>query len=359
MASSKSKSSAAKNLAKSMTGKNKATTTNLAEKAAAHWTAEQTEKVTGGKRYPLLPGEAPELLRELGLLNKDASMPADAVRKYGQINHLILQLEPHLKQIAKQHPCVRILDAGSGKSYLSFLLAWAFKARWSGWALSENANDDEGPSGTSEITCEILGVDSNARLMLDAQSRCSRLGYQDSLRFVSGSIAEYLATWEEVHAQQFKAAQKVREAGKALRPHATIALHACDTATDEALALGIKLKSDFIAVAPCCQAELAAAWKEFSQKPAMKEHPMAPVFHAPELRRQIAAENTDALRVLLLRSHGYEVTTTEFITATHTPKNRLILATRRGNYLESAKQEYERLKQHLGGARIQLEALLG
>ena len=67
---------------------------------------------------------------------------------------------------------------------------------------------------------------------------------------------------------------------------------------------------------------------------------------------------TDMFRVLLLRSRGYEVTTTEFVSQAHTPKNRLILATRRGNWLQSAREEFEALKAHLGGISIKLEELL-
>jgi hypothetical protein len=67
---------------------------------------------------------------------------------------------------------------------------------------------------------------------------------------------------------------------------------------------------------------------------------------------------TDALRMLLTRSHGYEVTAKEFVSSAHTPKNRLLYCVRRGNYLETARQEYDRLKHSLGDFSITLETLL-
>ena len=89
-----------------------------------------------------------------------------------------------------------------------------------------------------------------------------------------------------------------------------------------------------------------------------KDHPFAPLFHTPNLRRETAAVITDAMRVLLVRGHGYEVTATEFTGSEHTAKNRLLTCVRRGNYLAQAGEEFQRLKEALAQQSITLEELL-
>src|SRR5690606_35070577 len=116
-----------------------------------------------------------------------------------------------------------------------------------------------------------------------------------------------------------------REAPLPDRLHAVLALHACDTATDDALALGIRRNADVLAVAPCCQAELAQHFRKPGSAPA--DSPLAVILHSPNLRREACAVFTDALRLALVRALGYEATATEFIESSHTPRNRLILAT--------------------------------
>jgi hypothetical protein len=134
-----------------------------------------------------------------------------------------------------------------------------------------------------------------------------------------------------------------------------VGLHACDTATDDALALAFSEKADAVAVAPCCQAELANRWRKLSAE--QFKSAFSVLIQSPELRRDSCSTFTDAMRVLLMRGQGYEVTTTEFVPSAHTPKNRLILAQRRGNYFEPALVEYVQLRNALG-AGIGLEVRL-
>lgn len=110
-----------------------------------------------------------------------------------------------------------------------------------------------------------------------------------------------------------------------------------------------------MAVAPCCQAELARYW---SQLPADGTNPLQPLFQSPNLRREAAATFTDTLRMLLIRARGYEVTATEFVSSTHTPKNRLLMCTRRGRFHRESEQQYTALKTALGHCEITLETLL-
>ena len=289
------------------------------EKANKWWTPERELKVTGGKSLLFKPARDAELLGQIGILNSDASMSADAIRKYLQINHMIAIVLPQLEELKKRHATVHILDCGCGNSYLTFLLAWLFARIWN-------------------HPVAVTGVDSNQKLIDQCKNRATLLNLNDVLNFYSETVQQ----------------AALRLAGE--RIHAVVSLHACDTATDDALGIGLNLQADLILAAPCCQAELAAAWKNL---PKENQHSALKVMiQSPELRRSSAATFTDALRVLLLRGTGYEVTSTEFVPSQHTPKNRLIVAERRGQYLDSALTEYLELKKLLGAKALSLEEKL-
>jgi SAM-dependent methyltransferase len=239
---------------------------------------------------------------------------------------------------------VRILDAGCGSSFLTFLLAWAYQTLW-------------------QHPVWLLGIDTNSKLIAKNRSNAEEMKLSELLAFAESPIAGF--DWQaEVSKQSSRHPEQSEGSAfphspdasdltsKASRPHAVVALHACDTATDDAIALAIKLKSDFIAMAPCCQAELARHWKDLGDK--RIENPLRPAFLNPHLRREIAAHMTDLMRVLVLRGHGYEVTTTEFTMSHATPKNTLILAVRRGSYHLDSQRELAALVQSVGGSGISL-----
>lgn len=292
-------------------------------RARAHWTDERTAKVTGGRGFPILPGPGAGLLRALGLLNRDATMPADAVRKYAQVNHLVLLLEPSILELTRRFPTVHLLDAGCGSSYLTYLLAFCFNERW-------------------RHPAEIVGVDVNAKVIEKCRLRLAS----------AGLVGEACLAKVEFREHSIRDFEWPRET----RPHAVFALHACDTATDEALAFGIRSKSDLLAVAPCCHAELAQHWATLARDHA--PGPLRVVWNAPHLRRDAAATLTDALRTLLVRGCGYEVTPTEFVPSEHTPKNTMLRAVRRGNFHRESLQEYAELRALLGEPHLALERSL-
>ena len=313
--------------------KTRSSATPFEAKAAAHWTEEREAKLIAGKNLFLKPSGAATLLRSIGLLNADASMSSDSVKKFLQINHMLTLIAPHLNDLAERHPTVRVFDACCGTSYLSFAVAWYFEKVLRKPAL-------------------ILGVDRNAGVIETSKKRAGDLGYGAFMHFAVGDVDT--ATWDAKSPEAFGEGAKAKD-GTVARPHLVLALHACDTATDAALAAAIKVKADFIAVAPCCHAELAQKWKTIAASP----HPLAPIFRTPNLRRETAAQMTDAMRLVLLRARGYEVTATEFVPSAHTPKNRLLLAERRANFLAAAEAEFAAMKEALGGQSIALEDMLG
>jgi hypothetical protein len=283
----------------------------LEARAREHWTDERLGQLLGDKRPVISPREGVVLLRALGLARDDASLPPAQVRKYFQINHMVALLGPALRELRARHETIRLLDAGCGRSYLTLLLAWCARHVW-------------------KHPLEVIGIDRDADVILEAQRRAELAELADVVRFEVGDVATCKPT----------------------DVHGVVALHACDTATCDALALGIALEADLIAVAPCCQAELARGWAELAERGA--SGPFAGVWRTPHLRRETAADVTDTMRVELLRAAGYEVHAMEFVPAEHTRKNTLIVATRRGPRDHQARAAYEALRDATGGVDIRL-----
>ncbi len=302
--------------------------TALKIKAQQHWTKDRLTKLTAGKNLPLRPHEAADLLYTCGIMNADASISAHNVSKYLQINHMLQLLLPTLSDLSKRYPQMRLVDLACGNSYLALMLTWFLRHKHNHEAL-------------------IVGIDHNAKVISNSNQRANALGFADSCRFLNMPL-------QNVNAPQLFTAN-VDGADVNQRPHLVLALHACDTASDLALAAAIKAEADHFAIAPCCQAELASAWSKLNVK---ETHPQYPLFKSPNLRRETAAHYTDLMRMLLARAHGYEVTATEFVASEHTNKNRLLLGHRRGRYLKDAQRQYTDLKDAMGGQGIALEALL-
>ena len=166
-------------------------------------------------RRELLPGTSPALLKELHLLTRAGDLNADSLRKLKQVNHLVGLLAPALDDVLGRFGDPVIADCGAGKSYLGFVLYELFLAR----------------AGKGRL----LALESRPELARAGAERAARLGFE-RLRFVEGSI---------------------EGADVPARLHVVTALHACDTATDDALLLAVRHGADHVAVVPCCQAEVA------------------------------------------------------------------------------------------------------
>jgi hypothetical protein len=293
-------------------------------RAQAHWTPARLETLTQGKTLAFLPVEAAPLLRALGLLNADGSLPPTKAAKYFQINHMVAVLGPSLRELMAAERPIRIVDAACGRSYLTLLLAWGFRHRW-GHAV------------------EILGLERNPDLVEESRRRAALVGLDDILRFEVADLSEIDSS--RAILQRFGAAPV----------DAVVALHACDIATDCALRMGLELEATLIAVAPCCHAELAKQWEAIARDEAAPPGAFAPLQRSPHLRREAGATLTDALRGLLLTAAGYGVSTLEFVPSEHTPKNTLLRAMRRRALDLGAWREYLALRDAIGSSGIHLE----
>lgn len=258
----------------------------------------------------LRPEQSPALLQELHLLTRRGQLNADALRKLKQVNHLIRLLEPALDDVYARHPEPRLLDVGSGNSYLGFLLHEVVI----------------GPAGRGEI----VSLEAREEMTHRSRERARKLGHT-RMRFATGAIE----SWTPPE-----------------RLHLVTALHACDTATDDALVLALRHGVDHVAVVPCCQAEVAAQLAAMA-KPPGPAGPAAPMslLHAHAWhRREFGSHLTNVIRALTLEAFGYQVTVTELVGWEHSFKNELILGRRVHAESRRARQELESLLEATGVA---------
>jgi hypothetical protein len=246
----------------------------------------------------LWPGQSVPLLKALHILTRDGALNADSRRKLKQVLHLTSLLRPALDQLfAAKHDPV-LADLGAGKSYLGFILYdLFFRERGHVW-----------------------GVEARDDLIAKSRALAVESGF-DRMDFAAGHIA----------------AAKL-PGGKA---DIVTALHACDTATDEAILFALAHEAKFVALVPCCQAEIARALEE-SKKPERQ------LWRHPIQRREFGAHLTNVLRGLYLEAHGYKVRVTELTGLEHSLKNEFILAERHQLSNSAAKAEFTRLAEQFG-----------
>ncbi len=239
-----------------------------------------------------------ELLQDLHLLTRDGHLNADARRKLKQIRHLVGLLRPALDDVLARHPEPLVVDCGAGKSYLGAMLYELVL----------------GPAGRGTLTA----IEARPELSEQAAKRAARFG-QERFRVATGAIGSFIAPTEPRPADA-----PADAATSAPRPHVVTALHACDTATDDALALAIAQGADHVAVVPCCQAEVARQLEA-----AKGVDPVdAALFAHPLHRRELGSHLTNVIRTLVLQAHGFKVTVTELVGWEHSAKNELILGKR-------------------------------
>jgi hypothetical protein len=266
----------------------------------------------------LLPGQSEALLRELHLVGRDGKLHADTLRKLKQVNHLAQLLAPALADVLARHPRAVLLDAGAGNAYLGFILYELF---------------------LREGEATLWSVETRPELVLRARERAARLGFT-RMRFANAPLEELAGASPPPDGPQ------PSESAIPERLHLVTALHACDTATDDALALAVHRNADHIAVVPCCQAEVAAQLK--ARKDAGQE-PWPLLWAHPLHRREMGAHLTNVVRALALEASGYQVTVTELTGWEHSLKNELILARRVHREHRGAR---ERLRQLLAATGV-------
>lgn len=237
----------------------------------------------------LRPGQSVELLKELHILTREGKLNQDTRRKLKQVYHLVQFIEPLLQEVLDARGDVSLADHGAGKSYLGFILYDLFFKSIS--------------VGT------VIGVEARAELVERSRALAQRLGFE-RMRFLATTVHQALTHPE-------------------LPPTIDVvtALHACDTATDDAIAFGLAKQARFMVLVPCCQAEVASVMRRHKAIN-LSRNPLAELWRHPLHTREFGSQITNVLRCLQLEAHGYEVTVTELVGWEHSMKNELILARR-------------------------------
>ena len=234
------------------------------------------------------PGQSVELLKALHILTRDGKLNQDSRRKLKQVYHLFQFIEPLLQQLACEDHPITLVDHGAGKSYLGFILYDLF---------FKDRNDRS----------HLYSIETRAELVERARGLAQRAGFA-RMSFLPLSVAESI--------------------GSPLLPETVdivTALHACDTATDDAISFALRKQARFIVLVPCCQAEVAATLRRLKGKTLARDV-LSEIWRHPIHTREFGSHLTNVLRCLQLEAHGYQVNVTELVGWEHSMKNELIIA---------------------------------
>lgn len=254
------------------------------------------------------PGQSIELLKELHILTRDGKLNQDSRRKLKQVYHLYNFIEPLLAELLVDNPHMTLADHGAGKSYLGFILYdLFFKTRTGG---------------------HIFGIETRPELVEKSSALAQRLHFQ-RMSFLN------LTVDESIHSSALPA-----------RIDIVTALHACDTATDDAIRFALHKQARFVVLVPCCQAEVATVLRR-NKNASFSKTPLSELWRHPLHTREFGSQLTNALRCLQLEAHGYQVTVTELVGWEHSMKNELIIAKQSGQVRANAETRLEQILHEL------------
>lgn len=249
------------------------------------------------RNYIIKVDEASELLKEIGILSSGGKIKNDMIRKYNQIDHFIELIKDMIDELAQNNETITAVDCGCGKSYLSFVLNYYIK---------EVLKKD----------CFIYGIDYSEKVIEASKNIAKNLGYKN-MKFDATDI------------KNFTGERNI---------NLLISLHACDTATDEALALAVRNNIKSIVVVPCCHKEILSQL-DFADINSITKHGI--------LKARISDALTDGLRALYLEALGYKVSVVEYISPLETPKNLMIRAIKTSSFNKEVMDKYKELKKLL------------
>ena len=251
-----------------------------------------TATVNVGREYVVNPALASELLTEIGIMAKNGKIKNDKIRKYNQIDYFVELMGSIISEIPEEKE-ILIMDCACGKSYLSFVMNFYVR-------------------DILKRKCRFVGIDYSETVIEASRKTASNLGYHN-MEFIKEDLTKYTPKEE---------------------PDIVISLHACDTATDMAIALGIRAKAKAIVSVPCCHKDIL---KQYSYEP------FSLVTKHGVLKARLADTLTDALRASYLEAKGYKVTMSEYISPLETPKNIMIRAIKKTDKNEKAYNEFKEL----------------
>ncbi|MCG2583203.1 SAM-dependent methyltransferase [Massilia sp. TS11] len=249
------------------------------------------------------PGQSVELLKELHILTRDGKLNQDSRRKLKQVYHLYQFIEPLLQACLDEQGSVSLVDHGAGKSYLGFILYDLFFKNL-------------------DARSQIYGIETREELVARSTELAARFGFPN-MHFLNLSVSE-----------------STRSAQLPERIDIVTALHACNTATDDAIDFALKKRAKYMVLVPCCQAEVASVLRK-NKGQELGKNVLTELWRHPIHTREFGSQLTNVLRCLQLEAHGYQVNVTELVGWEHSMKNELIIAT------------YKNLPRRRAGERLQ------
>ncbi|VFR17983.1 SAM-dependent methyltransferases [plant metagenome] len=256
------------------------------------------------------PDQSVELLKALHILTRDGKLNQDSRRKLKQVYHLFQFIEPLLKDLKQDRDGITLVDHGSGKSYLGFILYDLYFKQL-------------------KDASHLYGIETRPELVSSAQDLARRAGFE-GMSFLNLSAAE------AIDSPRLPAQVDI-----------VTALHACDTATDDAIRYALAKEARHIVIVPCCQAEVAGVLRRRKQM-SLGASALAELWRHPLHTREFGSQATNVLRSLQLEAHGYQVTVTELVGWEHSMKNELIIASYKNLPRKKATERLENLLEMLG-----------
>lgn len=245
------------------------------------------------------PNQSIELLKALHILTRDGKLNQDSRRKLKQVYHLVNFIEPLFNDVLTHNPNPVLVDHGAGKSYLGFILYdLLLKQLEAG---------------------EVVGIETRAELVSKSKELAQRLAFT-RMRF------EHLTVEESTASNVIPNKVDV-----------VTALHACNTATDDAIQFALKKHAKYMVLVPCCQAEVAEALRQHKNE-SFGKTPLSEIWRHPIHTREFGSQITNVLRCLQLEAAGYSVTVTELVGWEHSMKNELIIAKYTGHPRKNANE---------------------
>ncbi|GGY01947.1 methyltransferase [Massilia dura] len=235
------------------------------------------------------PGQSVALLQELHILTRDGKLNQDSRRKLKQVYHLYQFIEPLLNDVVADKGSVSLVDHGAGKSYLGFILYDLFFK-----PLADASH--------------IYGIETRDELVQRSRELAAKFEFP-GMSFLPLSVAESTTSSE------LPASIDI-----------VTALHACNTATDDAIDFALKKHAKHIVLVPCCQAEVASVLRK-NKGQSLGKSALTEIWRHPIHTREFGSQVTNVLRCLQLEAHGYQVSVTELVGWEHSMKNELIVAT--------------------------------
>jgi len=253
--------------------------------------------------YPeIKPNQSITLLQALHILTRDGKLNQDSRRKLKQVYHLVNFIEPLFNEIRKVQENPILVDHGAGKSYLGFILYDLLLKQYEAG--------------------RVISIETRADLVEKSKALALECGFS-RMRFEHLSVADSMIS------------PNIPE-----KVEIVTALHACNTATDDAIAFGLKKQAQFMVLVPCCQAELAEVMRK-NKAESLSKSPLSEIWRHPIHTREFGSQLTNVLRCLYLEAAGYNVTVTELVGWEHSMKNELIIARYTGQPRKNARERLQ------------------